>query len=234
MTCVTTGQHVSPTAGTATCCACCDPVRVADSGERTTPNEELTAEYRSALGWAVSTEQPVGAAIIKRVRSGGAGVSVAELAAIHQDWEAAGRPLPERHVHRTRVQFADDTTVTGVTFLADDPYVRENPPGFGLYLDESWAPPWPHAHVDWPDFGVPEDLDALRRALTDLLDRARTGESVEVGCLGGHGRSGTALACLAVLTGTPANDAVAWVRANYCEKAVETDEQEELVATFGA
>ena len=42
------------------------------------------------------------------------------------------------------------------------------------------------------------------------------------------------LACLAVLTGTPANDAVAWVRANYCEKAVETDEEEDLVATFGA
>ena len=207
---------------------------MADSRERITPNEELTADDRSALSWAVSTEHPAGAAIIKRVRSGGAGISVAELAAIHQDWEAAGRPLPERHVHRTRVQFADDTTVTGVTFLADDPYARDDPPRFGLYLDERWAPPWPHVHVDWPDFGVPEDIDVLRRALTDLLDRARTGESVEVGCLGGHGRTGTALACLAVLTGTPANDAVAWVRANYCEKAVETDEQEELVATFGA
>ena len=157
---------------------------MADSGERITPNDEFTADDRSALSWAVSTEHPVGAAIIKRVRSGGAGISVAELAAIHQDWEAAGRPLPERHVHRTRVQFADDTTVTGVTFLADDPYAREDPPGFGLYLDERWAPPWPHVHVDWPDFGVPEDVDVLRRALTDLLDRARTGESVEAGCLG--------------------------------------------------
>lgn len=207
---------------------------MADSGGRVIPNEELTADDRFALGWAVSTEHPVGAAILDRVSNGDAGVSVAELAASHQDWMAAGRPPPKRHVHRTRVQFVDDTMVTGVTFLAEDPYAREDRPGFGLYLDERWAPPWPHAHVDWPDFGVPEDLDVLRRALTDLVDRARTGESVEVGCLGGHGRTGTALACLAVLTGTPANEAVAWVRANYCERAVETHAQEELVATFGS
>ena len=127
---------------------------------------------------------------------------------------------------------ADGTTVLGVRFLGADPYVREDAPDFGLYLDERWDPPWPHAHFDWPDFGVPDDLNALFRAVTDLLDRARNGESVEVGCLGGHGRTGTALACLAVLTGTPANDAVTWVRTNYCYKAVETDAQEQLVASF--
>jgi hypothetical protein len=156
----------------------------------------------------------------------------AELAAIRQDWDTGGRPPPKSHVHRTPVRFADGTTVMGVRFLGDDPYVRDDAPGFGLYLDERWAPPWPHEHVDWPDFGVPDDLDGLRRVLTDLLDRARKGQRVEVGCLGGHGRTGTALACLAVLTGTPASDAVAWVRANYCYKAVETDVQEQLVATF--
>ena len=75
---------------------------MANSQERITPNEELTADDRSALSWAVSIEHPVGAAIMKRVRSGGVGISVAELAAIHQDWEAAGRPVPERHVHSTR------------------------------------------------------------------------------------------------------------------------------------
>jgi hypothetical protein len=59
-----------------------------------------------------------------------------------------------------------------------------------------------------------------------LLERARLGERVEVGCLGGHGRTGTALACLAILTGHPPGEAVAWVRANYCADAVETAEQE--------
>jgi Protein-tyrosine phosphatase len=206
---------------------------VADSGNRIIPTREFTADDTSALAWAASTEHPVAVAVVLRVRSGAdANASVAELAAIRQDWEAGGRPPPKPHVHRTPVRFADGTTVMGVRFLGDDPYVREDAPGFGLYLDERWAPPWPHEHLDWPDFGVPEDLDALHRALTDLLDRARKGERVEVGCLGGHGRTGTALACLAVLTGTPANDAVAWVRANYCYKAVETDAQEQLVATF--
>lgn len=62
-----------------------------------------------------------------------------------------------------------------------------------------------------------------------MLDRARTGEQVELGCIGGHGRTGTALACLAVLTGCPASEAVAWVRASYCQKAVETAGQEAFV-----
>lgn len=206
---------------------------MADAGGRIIPNDKLSDDDSSALAWAASTEHPVATAIVVRLRSGAdANVSVAELAAIRQDWEDGGRPPPKPHVHRTPVRFADGTTVMGVRFLGDDPYVREDAPDFGLYLDERWAPPWPHEHVDWPDFGVPEDVAALRRTLTDLLYRARKGERVEVGCLGGHGRTGTALACLAVLAGTPANDAVAWVRANYCYKAVETDVQEQLVAAF--
>jgi hypothetical protein len=159
---------------------------------------------------------------------------VGELAVVRRDWDQAGRPPPERHVHRSAVVFADGTTVTGVTFLGDDPYGRELVPSFGLYLDERWAPDWPHAHVDWPDFSVPADAGALRVALLDLITRARRGEAVELGCLGGHGRTGTALACLAVLTGTPADEAVAWVRSAYCPKAVETDEQEAFVRSFSA
>jgi protein-tyrosine phosphatase len=53
-------------------------------------------------------------------------------------------------------------------------------------------------------------------------------------CLGGHGRAGTALACLGVLTGCPRTEAVAWARANYCQSAVETAEQEALVLTLNA
>lgn len=152
--------------------------------------------------------------------------------AIHNDWQLAGRPVPEQHVHRTPVTLADDIKVVGVTFLAEDPYTRDREPSLALYLDERWNPPWPNAHVEWPDFGLPADVDALRSALKDLLGRARLGAIVEIGCLGGHGRTGTALACMAVLTGTPASEAVAWVRGAYCEKAVETNEQLRFVATF--
>ena len=206
---------------------------MADPGSRIVPNQEFTADDQAALAWAASTGHPAAVAAAIGVRSGAdAKVSVADLAEIRHGWEAGGRPSPKPHVHRTPVRFADGTTVMGVRFLGEDPYEREHAPNFGLYLDTRWDPPWPHEHLDWPDFGVPEDRAGLRRALADLLDRARKGERVEVGCLGGHGRTGTALACLAVLTGTPTNEALTWVRTNYCYKAVETDSQEHLVATF--
>ena len=136
----------------------------------------------------------------------------------------------EVHLHRSPVALPDDTTVIAVSFDALDPYGRDDPPDFGLYLDDLWQPPWPHAHVAWPDFGVPDDAGELVRALRSLHDRASAGERVELGCLGGHGRTGTALACLAVVGGHPAEDAVTWVRSVYCAEAVETPEQEAFVS----
>jgi hypothetical protein len=134
-----------------------------------------------------------------------------------------------RHSHRSAIQLPDGTTVVAVSFDADDPYGREHAPDFGLYLDARWDPPWDHAHLDWPDFGLPTNEAAAVSALTAVLGRARAGERVELGCLGGHGRTGTALACLVVLAGHPQADAVAWVRTNYCPDAVETAEQERFV-----
>ena len=50
----------------------------------------------------------------------------------------------------------------------------------------------------------------------------RAGERVEVACRGGVGRTGTALAALAVLDGLSPDQAVAWVRGSYHRRAVET------------
>ena len=136
------------------------------------------------------------------------------------------------HVHRDTVTLPDGTEVVAVSFDPGDPHGREEPPGFGLYLDARWQPPWPHEHLEWPDFGVPADPAVLVAALDGLLDRARRGERVELGCLGGHGRTGTAIAALAVLSGHPADDAVAWTRAHYCPHAVETPAQEAFVAAL--
>ncbi len=61
-------------------------------------------------------------------------------------------------------------------------------------------------------------LDALHEARR----RAAAGERVEVACRGGVGRTGTALAALAVLDGLTPGDAVHWVRAAYHRRAVET------------
>jgi protein-tyrosine phosphatase len=91
-----------------------------------------------------------------------------------------------------------------------------------LVLGRGRAPGWAHRRLGWPDFWVPRDrVDALA-ALTDLHRRAYAGELVEVACRGGVGRTGTALAALAVLDGLSPDDAVVWVRAGYHRHAVET------------
>jgi hypothetical protein len=136
------------------------------------------------------------------------------------------------HRHRTHVTLADGTAVSAVSFDAGDPYGRDERPDYGLYLDERWQPPWPHDHVDWPDLGVPVDAGSLMRALRLVHEGARAGDHVEIGCLGGHGRTGTALACLAILSGCPPVDVIAWVRSAYCSQAIETPEQEAFVMDF--
>lgn len=80
----------------------------------------------------------------------------------------------------------------------------------------------------WPDFRLPSDLEAARAALAEAWRRAAD-ERVEVACGGGRGRTGTALACLAVLDGVPPSEAVAYVRARYGRRAVETPWQRRFV-----
>lgn len=134
--------------------------------------------------------------------------------------------------HQSPVLLPDGTQLAAASFDPVAPYSRVREPDYGLYFDFRWQPPWEHDHVDWPDFGVPASAEALVEALKTVLDRAQRAQAVEVGCIGGHGRTGTALACLAVLTGHPAQDAVAWVRSKYCAKAVETPAQQAFIAAI--
>ncbi len=103
---------------------------------------------------------------------------------------------------------------------------------YGLYADASWEPTWPADVIAWRDFGLPEDPEVAAQQIANAFDRASRGELVEVGCVGGRGRTGTVLACMAVLAGVPPEDAVPWVRAAYRPEAVETAEQEEWVQWF--
>jgi protein-tyrosine phosphatase len=80
--------------------------------------------------------------------------------------------------------------------------------------------------------GLPEKPELAARQIVDAFGRARQGELVEVGCLGGSGRTGTVLAYMAVLAGVAEPKAVAWVRAEYRPSAVETAEQEAWVRWF--
>ena len=93
---------------------------------------------------------------------------------------------------------------------------------FALVLAAGPTPPWPYRRILWPDFWVPSDGDDARDALRGAHARVVAGERVEVACHGGVGRTGTALAALAVLDGLPVPEAVPWVRRGYHPRAVET------------
>ncbi len=128
------------------------------------------------------------------------------------------------------VHFPDGTVVRAASLAACDHNAGWR--DYGLYLDERWQPAWPAWVVAWPDFGVPSDAHEAKEAIVQAYERAQAGERVEIGCAGGMGRTGTVLACLAILAGVEDDEAVAWVRRHYHEDAVETPAQEHWVREF--
>ncbi|WP_327092728.1 protein tyrosine phosphatase [Nonomuraea sp. NBC_01738] len=114
-------------------------------------------------------------------------------------------------------------------------------PSFGLYLGSGRARArfeggfgWEQVWVEWPDFLLPRDRVLAVREIVALRARAVRGELVEVACGGGVGRTGTVMACLAVLGGLGAPEAVEWARARYHRRAVETAWQRRWVSRFAA
>lgn len=100
-----------------------------------------------------------------------------------------------------------------------------------------------HRHYPWNDgtevlFKIddrqaPKNPEEFKKMIAWIADQLRDGKKVHVGCIGGHGRTGTVFAALvAVMTGE--KDAITYVRKNYCDRAVETDVQVKFLAThFG-
>ncbi|NYD48689.1 protein-tyrosine phosphatase [Actinomadura luteofluorescens] len=142
-------------------------------------------------------------------------------------------------------------TLTGAIRLPDGTLIRgrglRNPapdgpaPDFGLYLGSGRlrrrhepALGWPSAWIDWPDFLLPRDRDEAVRQIRALHERARSGATAEVACGGGVGRTGTVIACLAVLSGVAPSEAVAWAREHHHPRAVETPWQRRWVTRFPA
>lgn len=125
----------------------------------------------------------------------------------------------------------------GVTVYASSARQRDkddDSPDFGLYLDTVWVPRSMAYQLDWPDYGLPNSWSVAAQSIVDVYQKAAHGLWVEVGCIGGHGRTGTVLSCMAVLAGVKPSDAVEWVRKNYCDHAVETSRQEWWVEWFGS
>lgn len=114
---------------------------------------------------------------------------------------------------------------------------RPLPPGptptYAVHLLGKQPPevPWEAHWLRWPDFWLPNSHADARAVLGEAWHRAG-GSRVEIACGGGRGRTGTALACLAVLDGVPADRAVEFVRQNYDARAVETPWQKRYVRRF--
>jgi protein-tyrosine phosphatase len=118
-------------------------------------------------------------------------------------------------------------------------------PDVGVYLDFSWAAitntdlkssdvfsvegNGDYLIAKWKDFGV-ISLDKLETLVSIVVDELRADSVVEIGCIGGHGRTGTLLAAvLGKIEKLPAKRAVQEVRRRYCDKAVETQGQMDLL-----
>ena len=148
--------------------------------------------------------------------------------------------------------------LTGAISLPDGTALRGRgrreplPPGplptYGLYLGRSpddapprglfrrrmplWRPDWPADWIDWPDFRTPRDDQSAAAAIHHAYLLARPGQRVEVACGAGVGRTGTVIACMAILAGHPAADAVNCTRQHYRPRAVETRAQRRWISGF--
>lgn len=75
-----------------------------------------------------------------------------------------------------------------------------------------------------PDMTAPTDAPMFKKMIAYVAEQVLAGKKVFVGCIGGHGRTGTVLVALvAHMTGN--KDALAYVRKHYCKSAVETQTQ---------
>lgn len=79
------------------------------------------------------------------------------------------------------------------------------------------------------DMQVPKDVAEFKKMIVWLKEQGLAGKKIHIGCVGGHGRTGTLLAAL-VKEVTGNVDAISFVRKNYCDKAVESDVQARFLA----
>ena len=74
------------------------------------------------------------------------------------------------------------------------------------------------------DMTAPEDPVAFKKLIEWVSVQLAAQKKVHMGCIGGHGRTGTALAAL-VKEMMGEEDAITYVRENYCKKVVESEAQ---------
>ena len=86
-------------------------------------------------------------------------------------------------------------------------------------------------YIEWPDFTV-VDVKTLAFAVQWIVDMLKHGKRVEIGCTAGHGRTGTVAAAVLVHMGLKPDEAVAYLKANYCTHVCEAASQCQLVEEY--
>lgn len=159
----------------------------------------------------------------------------ATVAGYKPDVRAWGKGYVACRHNMTEVRLPDEAGTLVHCSASTDVRGRANRPDWAVYLCNSWYPSSLALFVPWADYGTPTIPWALaREAIEDFYRRAKAGQRVEVGCMGGHGRTGTFLACVAMLAdpNISPEGAKAWVRKHYCHKAVEDSSQEYFLRWF--
>jgi len=121
---------------------------------------------------------------------------------------------------------------------------RDYVPGTRRLVGVKMAAEIMHAHdisIPTEDFSVPDESD-MQEGMISALGLMMEGNDIYVGCMGGIGRTGLFMGCMAKLMQDCANvgydpvlntgDPVLWVRGNYMGHAIETEEQQEFVRNF--
>jgi len=135
--------------------------------------------------------------------------------------------------------------VLATSYRAAVPEHYDGPqPDGGIYLATEWLKRigmigtgiitglrHPTVYIDWPDMTAPH-LRYAQLAVEWARERLDKGGAVEIACVGGHGRTGTLTACLAVSYGHKPAEAIEYVRKGVCESCIETKSQKEFIHNF--
>lgn len=149
--------------------------------------------------------------------------------------------MVRRHcIHSLDAYELDNGQTVYLSSIYDARIYRDWIPDIGFYLDGAWdgeSESFTYL-VPWTDYGLPlVTMDVFKRYIVTALAHIDNGETVDIGCLGGHGRTGTFIACLDIASTNGkmgAKRAISKVRTNHCWQAIETATQEWFVKAFRA
>lgn len=155
-------------------------------------------------------------------------------------------PVKERHNHRGE----DPIFIAGQRQFFGAQGVNVNPALYNVILDcagmvdkpflmtastkfRHLVNPQHFLRLHWPDMGVPPVAHLWWLRLARALPKRGL---ILAACVGGHGRTGTALALLALATQRvdTADEAITLIRSAHCERAIETKSQEQYIRDFAA